>query len=59
MLWVVTALWLLKILKGQWANFQAFKKPVKSLALALSVLFLVSLIPVINLTLQIIQASTK
>lgn len=58
MLWFVTALWFLKILKGQLVSFKSLKKPVKSLVLALSVLFLASLIPILNLALQVIQAST-
>lgn len=57
MLWIATFLWFLKIFKGQWASFKLSKRPVKGLAITLSVLFLVSLIPVLNLTLEVIKAS--
>lgn len=58
-LWITTLFWFIKIFKGQWASFKSFNKPAKSLAIALSVLFLVSLIPILNLTLEVIKASTE
>lgn len=58
-LWATTLFWLFKILKEEWQTFKTFSRLRKRAVFVVLLLFLISLIPILKLTLEVIQASTS
>lgn len=58
-LWAATLFWLGKILKEEWKTFKTFSRLRKRVLFIVLGLFLISLVPVLKLSLQIIQASIQ
>jgi len=56
MLWAATLIWFIKTLKG-WVDFKSLNPFLKKIVIAFTALFFISLIPILNLVVEILKAS--